>query len=314
MAGVAVTGVFVGLATLDVVHRVQRLPGRDEKVTAIRQDVAAGGPATGAAITFAALGGRATLVTVLGRCAVAGLVAEELGGRGVVVVDVDPGSAVPVPVSAVAVVEATGERSVTSPDAAGHAVQLSPAALEALGAAVAGADVLLVDGHHPDLARTAAAAARAAGVPVVLDAGRWRPVMADLLPLLDVAVCSAVFRTPGADDAEATARAVRAAGVAVVVTTAGPEPVRWWDGAASGAVDVPPVPAGVARDTLGAGDAFHGAYAWALATGRGTAAAVGLAARVASHRVSVVGPRAWLEDLPGVAGRGVTTRGAPRPR
>ncbi|MDQ6936225.1 MAG: sugar kinase, partial [Actinomycetota bacterium] len=60
-------GLFAGLTTVDVVHRLERLPGPDEKVTAARQDVVAGGPAANAASTFAGLGGVATLVTGLGR-------------------------------------------------------------------------------------------------------------------------------------------------------------------------------------------------------------------------------------------------------
>src|SRR5690625_5980424 len=60
-------GVFAGLATLDVIHRVDASPGPDEKVTALSQFVAAGGPAANAAVTFAALGGHAVLLTALGR-------------------------------------------------------------------------------------------------------------------------------------------------------------------------------------------------------------------------------------------------------
>jgi sugar/nucleoside kinase (ribokinase family) len=57
------TGLFVGLSTLDIVYRVAAPPGPDEKVQAAGQDLAAGGPATNAAVTFAALGGAATLGT-----------------------------------------------------------------------------------------------------------------------------------------------------------------------------------------------------------------------------------------------------------
>ena len=53
----APVGVFVGLTVLDVVHRVTALPGRNEKITALSQFLAAGGPAANAAVIFAALGG-----------------------------------------------------------------------------------------------------------------------------------------------------------------------------------------------------------------------------------------------------------------
>lgn len=297
-------GVFVGLVTLDVIHRVDRLAGRNQKVTANRQDLAAGGPATGAAITYAALGGRARLVTALGRSTVAALIGKELADRGVEVVDVDPRSSTPVPVSAVQVDAGTGERTVTSVDDSTHALDLGGRSLQGVRRAVEDADVVLVDGHHRALAVAAARhvtdrrTAELGAPSLLLDAGRWRPVMAELLPLVDVAICSADFRTPGAQDTDTTVEHLRHAGPAVVVTTDGPRPVRWWEAVSSGQVDVPDVPA---RDTLGAGDAFHGAYAWTVANGRDTQDAVRVAVRIASLRVGVVGPRAWMDELPPLA-------------
>ena len=45
----APVGVFVGLATLDVIHRVAKAPAVNEKITSAAQFVAAGGPAANAA-------------------------------------------------------------------------------------------------------------------------------------------------------------------------------------------------------------------------------------------------------------------------
>jgi len=41
---------FVGLSTLDIIQRVDELPGPNAKATALRQDVAGGGPALDAAV------------------------------------------------------------------------------------------------------------------------------------------------------------------------------------------------------------------------------------------------------------------------
>src|SRR5690349_11937634 len=112
-------GVFAGLCTLDVVHQVQRLPGPNEKVTAHAQLVAAGGPATNAAATFAALGGRATLVTAIGRGALAEAVRADLAGCDVAVTDVAPDLTDAVPVSSISVLAVSGDRSVVSVDASG---------------------------------------------------------------------------------------------------------------------------------------------------------------------------------------------------
>lgn len=280
------TGLFVGLVTVDVVQRVDRLPGPDEKVVSTRADIAAGGPAAGAAVTFAALGGRARLLTALGGGPVAALAAEDLRSARVQVRDVAADDAGGPAVSAVTVLDATGERAVVSRNAEG----VEAAAPADLAALVAESDVVLLDGHHPRLALAAARAAAGAGVPVVLDAGSWKPVLPDLLALTTAAVCSSAFRRP---DGRGAGADLLAAGPALVAVTAGPDPVRWWTATGSGAVAVP---AARARDTLGAGDAFHGAYAHALAAGAGPVPALERAAAVASLRVGSVGPRSWLAD------------------
>lgn len=192
----APVGVFVGLATLDVIHRIAKPPAVNEKITSTAQFVAAGGPAANAAVTFAALGGEATLVTALGDDPVADLIRADLTAYGVSVIDAAAGSARPVPVSSVAVVESTGDRSVISSDA----VTSDAAPPDAIAELVARADVVLVDGHHPLMARAAAQHANQRGTTVVVDAGRWKPVMADLVPHVSDMVCSGDFRTPGAED------------------------------------------------------------------------------------------------------------------
>ncbi|HYT09432.1 MAG TPA: PfkB family carbohydrate kinase, partial [Mycobacteriales bacterium] len=88
-------------------------------------------------------------------------------------------------------------------------------------------------------------------------------------------------------------------GVPFVAVTAGPAPVRWWSGTGSGEV---PVPAVAAVDTLGAGDAFHGAVAYAVSGSQGpvpaeaAVAALAYASGVAAVRCQTAGPRAWLAD------------------
>jgi sugar/nucleoside kinase (ribokinase family) len=277
-------GLFAGLATLDLVHTLERPLGPDEKTVAQRQDTAAGGPAANAAVTFAALGGDAVLVTALGAHPLARFAVAELASQAVRVVDATPDATDPPAVSAVRVVAGTGERSVSSVNAA-FLEAIPPAEITEL---VAAADVVLVDGHHPQLALAAARAARAADVPVLLDAGSWKPVLAELLPLVAAAICSAEFA------AVSTAEAVRALGVPWVAVTHGAEPIEWSTGDSSGVIAVPQVPA---RDTLGAGDAFHGAAAFALTEKGSWPDCLRFAAEVAAVRVQYPGPRSWLAHL-----------------
>jgi len=281
-------GLFVGLCALDSVYRVPMAPTRNEKVVATRHDLAAGGPAANAAVTFAALGGRGTLVTALGRHPLAEWARAELEARGVTVVDATPARRDPPAMSTVCVDDATGERTVVSLNATGSEAS-PPAQLSALAA---DADVVLADGHHAALCRAAAIASRGRGVPVVLDGGSWKPGTEDLLPHVDVAACSADFRMPGTASIPESAAALRDHGVPTVVVTRGAEPVLWLTHDDAGETAVPAVEV---RDTLGAGDAFHGALAWALGS-RALPAAIAFAVRVASLRVTFTGPRAWLDD------------------
>ncbi len=263
----------VGLATVDLVYRVNAIPGVDEKAQATDFAVAAGGPAANAAVTVAALGEPVTLVTAVGRHPLGALIRADLDTHGVRLIDAAPDDEAPPPVSAITVLEATGQRTIVSRNAGDRAVPVPDGGLPA-------ADLTLVDGHHPVLAVAAARSARR----LVVDAGSWRPVFADIFPYAEVVAASAAFRQPdGADPAAPN-----------VVVTDGPGPVRWAGGDRRGAEPVPPVDA---VDTAGAGDVFHGALAVALHRGAGLPAAVRQAIAVAGVRVVHPGPRDWLRFL-----------------
>lgn len=286
----APAAVFAGLSTLDVVHHLARLPGPDEKVTSDALEVAAGGPAANAAKTYAALGGRARLLTALGASAVARLIRSDLESFGVEVVDLAPGHTGVPPVATVLVTAGRGERAVVNSEG------LALPDVASLDGMLAGAASLLVDGHHPALALAAARAARAGGVRVVADAGRPRPVWARLLPLTDVAVCSADFRLGDAAGGGPTAAALHAAGVRRVAITAGAGPIAWWDADARTSGRLQP-PAVTAVDTLGAGDVLHGAFCFHTDRGLGFVDALAAASRLASDRCARRGLAAWLRAL-----------------
>jgi sulfofructose kinase len=276
--------VAVGLCTVDLVQRVDRLPRPGQKVQSTSVELAAGGPAANAAVTVAGLGGVSRLSTVLGAHPLARLAFEDLAACGVLVTDVLPYRVAPPPVSAVSVRASDGERTVVSHNSAGIT---AVADID-----LSGAGALLLDGHHPELALRAARAARAIGLPVVLDAGSWKPVLTELLPLVDVCACSAAFESP------------QPLATPVVIRTAGRDPVRW---AASGAEGEVPVREVEVRDTVGAGDVWHGAAAFAVARlGRVPTAGdlpelIAFANEAAAVRITHIGPRSWFSRLRGLA-------------
>ncbi|MFF7103996.1 PfkB family carbohydrate kinase [Streptomyces nigra] len=287
-------GLFVGLCTLDVLQLVDRLPGPDEKVTARDQLVAAGGPATNAAVTFAHLGGTARLLTAVGAHPLGEGVRADLDRAGVTVTDLAAGRTEPPAVSSVLVTAATGERAVASTNARGQRLAPPPD----LDARVAACDIVQLDGHHPALALATARAARAAGRRTVLDGGSWKPGTEDLLPYVDVAVCSAAFRPPGTGTPDDTLRFLRSHGVPWTAVSHGSRPLVWSGPDDAGTVEVPEVQV---VDTLGAGDILHGALTHGLArlpdlTGPAFATALRAAASLAARSCTSFGTRAWMRE------------------
>ncbi|MFF0226789.1 PfkB family carbohydrate kinase [Streptomyces sp. NPDC004629] len=292
-------GLFVGLCTLDVVQLVDRVPAPDEKLTAQDQTVAAGGPAANAAAVFAHLGGRARLLTGLGRHPLARAAAADLAALGVTVDDLAGDTAGPPALSSVLVTAASGRRAVASTNAGRHRL----AAPDGLDALVADCDIVELDGHHMELAIATARAARAAGRPTVLDGGSWKEGTQTLLSFVDVAVCSADFRPPGTRTPAQTLAYLHAQGVTWAAVSGGADPVVWSGPDGEGVVEVPPT---AVVDTLGAGDFLHGAFAyhWAPARHAGAwgerdradrfAVALARAAEVASRSCASFGTRSWM--------------------
>lgn len=289
-------GLFVGLATLDVVQRVGRLPTPDEKVVADQTWLAAGGPAAVAAVAFAALGGRARLWTALGGSPSALLVASDLAAAGVEVVDVAP-PGFELAASTVLLDAITGERAVVS--GSGRVPVLGKIA----GPDLSGVDVVLVDGHHAALARSATLAApllpgeprgtsgaTSGRLPIVVDAGSHKPVLDDILPLATDVICSADYQHP----AGLGPRDLLSLGPDLVAVSHGRLPLEWWTTTASGVVTPEPVDA---VDTVGAGDVLHGAYCFWLASGLSRREALVRAVATATERVRHLGPFAWRAGI-----------------
>jgi sugar/nucleoside kinase (ribokinase family) len=289
-----------GVAVLDVQQTVDRLPGPDEKLVASDLLVASGGPAANAAVIAAALGVGARLVTRIGDSPLGTLIRADLAAHGVGVID-RAGPLDQPAVSTVLVTRGTGQRAVVSVNAANHAASHAPGPPDWAPALLQGVDALLVDGHHLDLALPLAGAARAAGVPVLLDGGSWKPGLDRLLGLVDIALVSAVLQVP-ADVGASSARpgddvlaTVSALGPPVVARSRGPLPIEIL--ADAGRTEVP-VPHVEVVDTLGAGDVLHGALSAWLAVRGADDVPEGLAwaARVAADSCTAPGARGWLAD------------------
>lgn len=279
--------IFVGLSTIDIVYELDEFPNPNSKVTASGQDVFVGGPATNASITFAHLGGRATLVTAVGTHVLAGAVSAEARQRSVHLIDLNPGFA-GFPVISSICINSRGDRNVVSANAARVPVPAAKVDAAALGNAL----LLLVDGHYMQACQAWVGAARGRGIPVVLDGGSWKDGTAELLRSVDTAICSRDFMPPGCASEDDVVTYLRDVGVANIAITKGADPITFHSKAASGTMKVPAVDP---VDTMGAGDIFHGAFCYFASAGSGFIEALAEAAIVAAESCRFRGTREWMQ-------------------
>lgn len=275
----------VGHAVQDFVFAVPALPDRGEKYRATHFETVGGGPAATAAVAIARLGGHALLAARVGDDAVAAMIVKELEGHGVDCTHVRRCHGHGSSVSAV-LLDARGERMIVN-----HLDAAMPVEATWLPAITAtGAGAVLADTRWPQGALAALEAARAAGLPAVLDADRPIPA--------DGALLRAATHVAFSADALADFTGVADPRTALAQVAPG---LPGWSCVTAGREGVYAFEGGVIRhvpgfevdvvDTLGAGDVWHGAFALALAEGAAEREAVRFASAAAALKVQRRGSR-----------------------
>jgi sulfofructose kinase len=287
-----------GIIVLDEVFRVEEFPQADSKVQAKGFFVVNGGCAANAAVAIARLGGRAALAGPLGGPAGADhngdRVLEALARENVDCAFCQRIDGLATALSAI-FMNARGDRTIVTyrDEAIAATVPADPQAI------VAAADAVLADNRYPDFVRPICAAARARGLPVVLDGDR--PTVEDdpLFAIASHVIFSSecLRETTGiADLGTALARIARNTDAFLAVSN-GPDDVVYRGG---GQLHRLPVFTIAAVDTLGAGDAFHGGFALALAEGQSEIDAMRFGAAVAGIKCTRVGGSAGAPTRPEV--------------
>jgi sugar/nucleoside kinase (ribokinase family) len=284
-------GLFVGLTTLDLIYRAASPPTANQKIVAMDYAVAAGGPATNAAVAFGQAGGRATVLTSLGRHPMTQLIRADLADCQMAIADLTPAHPEPPPVSSIVVTAATGDRAVVCINAVKRQAEYADIPAEIWAALTRAAiDVVLIDGHQIEVGRAIAQHARAHQIPTVLDGGSWKPGLEQILPFIDYAICSANFRAP--DGGASPIHAYLADfGITQVAITHGGQPINYWSAGKTGVIAIPAI---APVDTLGAGDIFHGAFCAAILH-QDFATALATAAQTASRSCQSFGTRRWMQ-------------------
>ncbi|MCC3405488.1 MAG: sugar kinase [Microcoleus sp. PH2017_10_PVI_O_A] len=283
------TGLFLGLATLDLVYLASKPPGENQKVVAVDSTIAAGGPATNAAVAFSGLGNAAVLAGVLGTHAIAQLIRADLAEYNVRIIDLQPGRSHSPPVSSIIVTQQTGDRAVISVNATKSQVDsqaINPDILTSV-------NIILFDGHQIPVSQEIAQLAQSKNIPIVLDGGSWKPGLEKILPCVEWVVCSENFHPPDCHNSQQIFAYLSAAGIPNIAITRGEKPIQYFSNGCFGSLEVPQIQA---ADTLGGGDIFHGAFCHYILQKNFTNALTA-AAKVASHSCKYFGTRQWIKNL-----------------
>lgn len=251
---------FIGQAYIDITFLTDRIPRGDEKTVARDYAVSFGGNAVTAAFACAKLGVVPDLLAT---------VADDWLGR----MFMDMALAYHIPLHARKVGRSSlsfimpndGKRAIVRCRDDNYLHPFPQLNLE-------GCRLLHLDGHQGDAALAYARQARARGILVSLDGGAVRAETPELLGLVDVAMVSERFCEQLGQSPQDTIAHLRDRGCRVAGVTLGEKGLLWMeDGAGLRTLPALPVPPERVIDTNGAGDLFHGAYAYSWLTWPGQA-------------------------------------------
>ncbi len=289
--------VGVGMATVDVLTVVPRLPKPDEVYRVVRTDLQGGGPVATALVTLARLGATAGYLGPVAPDPWGQFILDDFDRYGVdtsLIVRAAAGASM---LSVILIEQATGSRAILYDPGRLPELPLS----DAWRAAIRGARVLHLDGGFLPLALEAARAAREAGVLVSFDGGAGEPWpgIESLLGSADLLVVARKFAQDitGADDPLQAGPLLHRFGAAEVVITDGAAGCWLWEGETfihQPAFAVPVV------DTTGAGDTFHGAYLYARLQGWPARRRLAFASATAALKCTQIGGRRGIPSLPDV--------------
>jgi sugar/nucleoside kinase (ribokinase family) len=278
-----------GMVTYDFLIVVERYPAEDSKVPALKSVVAVGGPIGRAAITAARLGARTVLAGMVGTGVYADLLTHSLNGEAVQVNLVVDGSTASSQHSINIISQDNGNRTniwTSQPSATAELIAISERALIE-------SSVVLVDCTDCEFALHIAGRAKDLQCGTVIDTGSYKPLAENILPFIDYIVAPEKFmieRHRGQHDpVEYGLRSVRHQfSPKAVIVTEGERGGRYILSESDDVHHFDAVPV-LAQDTCGAGDTFHGAFAFAIYAGHGLRYAIRLAAWAAAQKCSGLG-------------------------
>jgi len=284
--------VILGVFVADTAYRAQRQPRLGETILGESFALGPGGKGSNQAVAAARAGGDVGFLTKLGQDTFADMAMATWAEAGVTSLATQHAESYTG--AAYIFVEAeTGNNAIII--APGIAGTIAPADVERQADAIAGAKVFVTQLEQPlDAALSALLIAREGGARTILN-----PAPATALPEGMLSLCDYVtpneteaegltgIAVASVEDATRAAEALRAMGAGTAIVTLGENGALYHDGAT--VLHVPGLRAGPVVETTGAGDAFNGGLAVALAEGMGPQDAVRFANATAAISVTRAG-------------------------
>lgn len=283
----------IGRACVDYISVVERFPQVNTKVPLKMRLVEGGGQGATSSCCIARLGGEVTYVGRIGDDDEGRICLKRLRLCGVDTALVEIVKSGRTPVAYVFVTRATGERTIIYERSLLPPVNLTPR----LKMLIARSRVLLLD---PQVTGLAGELKTVSGLPVVVyDCERWREGMEDMMALADYFIPSSEFLNDAADKIEGSLITDKILSLAemvagTLVVTDGDKGAYYIDKGRLYQVLPPRVEI---RDTTGAGDNFHAAFALAISRGMALPEAVRFSVAVATLSCRDYGGRAGIPDF-----------------
>ena len=294
--GFAFDVVGMGLNAVDHICVIPRFPRYEEKLRMVDFRRAPGGQVASALTACARWGLKAKYVGKVGGDDLGAFSLASLKEAGIDTTDVEAVPDVPNQFAFILVDASTGERTINW--RRDQALSVLPDQVP-LGAIRSGR-FLLLDGHDSEAAAVAAREARKAGVTVVVDAETVKPGTPDLIEASNYVVCSREFpeRLTGEGRLEDALVAIKSRGPDCVVATLGAEGAL---GLGVGLGERGFVRSRGFRvkciDSTGAGDVFHGAFIYGLASDWDFQAILDFSNAAAALNCTALGARGGIKPV-----------------
>lgn len=292
MGKVVILGVFVA----DTSYRADRMPRMGETILGNSFALGPGGKGSNQAVACARIGADTHMISKLGQDDFAKLALDTWAEAGVTP-HADQISESYTGAAYIFVEESSGDNAIIV--APGAAALIDTADIDARAELIKSADVFVTQLEQPmPAALQALGIARAAGVTTILNPAPAATLPEGMLVLCDYVTpneteCEALtgITVETEEDAERAAAALRSLGVGTPIITMGERGAYL-----AGHALVPAVKAGPVVETTGAGDAFNGGFAAALAEGKSPLEAVQIGCATAGISVTRPGTARSMPD------------------